>query len=185
MKFVLGDVSEPVGGGSKIIAHCCNDLGVMQAGVALALAHKWPTVGKEYIYWNEQKILQNDDVSVPFQLGEVQIVTVEEQTVVANMIGQHGIEKNDVDGPFPIRYLALDQCLEKVCIMAKTHYCSVHVPYLMGCGSAGGKWNVVERMLEKNSVEQGILTLIYDKFGKREEHDIITSGVGITQQDAS
>ena len=74
--------------------------------------------------------LKND-----FELGRVQFVQVEENLWVANLIGQHKINK-DENGDAPIRYNAIEKGLEAVSDFAKTNNASVHMPRI-GCGLAG------------------------------------------------
>ena len=83
LKHIKGDVRKPIGDGNKIIIHCCNDIGVMGAGVAAAIAQKWPNVKSEYKKWHRGK--------QGFKLGNVQFVKVEDDLVVCNMIGQRDI----------------------------------------------------------------------------------------------
>jgi hypothetical protein len=63
---------------------------------------------------------------------------------VGNMIGQHGIRS--VGKQPPIRYSALDQCLQKVndfCLERDLH---VFMPQF-GSGLAGGEWGKVEELI--------------------------------------
>ena len=83
IKYVKGDATSPIGEGRKIIIHCCNDIGAWGAGFVIALSNKWPITRKKYIEWSKEP--------EGFELGEVQYVKVEDDIVVANMIGQHGI----------------------------------------------------------------------------------------------
>jgi len=38
--YIKGDVTAPIGDDNKLIIHCCNDIGAMGAGVAVALYRK-------------------------------------------------------------------------------------------------------------------------------------------------
>lgn len=162
IKYVLGDATAPIGDDSKIITHCCNDIGAWGAGFVLAITRKWPHVEDAY------RDLKSYD------LGDVQFVKAEEGIVVANIIGQHGIgpesRRRDalrgrpVTGdmipmarsPYrekprpPIRYGAIEQGLRVVNYRATNgaHLSSVHMPR-MGCGLAGGEWSEIEKIIER------------------------------------
>ena len=110
---VNGDATLPVGGGNKIIAHVCNNVGAWGKGFVLSLSKEHPLSEKEYRSWYQERPPWDKK---PFALGEVQLVQTKESVWVANMIGQHGIlEKNGVP---PIRYDALRYCLQEVAIEA-------------------------------------------------------------------
>ena len=79
IKYVLGDATAPIGEGSKIITHCCNDIGAWGAGFVLAISRKWPHIEEAY------RALKSYD------LGDVQFVQAEEGIVVANIIGQQEV----------------------------------------------------------------------------------------------
>lgn len=137
--YIKGDVTEPVGDGPKIIAHCCNDIGVMGAGVALALRRKWPSVWTSY-----RKLFENDQMPA---LGFCQEVLVEEGLTVANIIGQRGVGY-DSEGDPPVRYMALLAGLKSVGITARGKGLSIHLPRL-GAGLAGGDWDIISKMIDQ------------------------------------
>lgn len=156
IKYITGDVREPIGEGRKLIVHCCNDLGAMGSGVALALLKKWPEVRSDYIEWSKK-----DD----FKLGEIKAVNVDKGLAVINMIGQHDIKI--IDGVPPVRYNAVESCLEKVAVLALKHGASIHMPYLMCCDRAGGKWEIVEKIINEKLCSKDIEVTIYDIENKR------------------
>ena len=57
---------------------------------------------------------------------------------------QHGM-KHGSGGP-PIRYEAVEKCLEKVSQKALEIEATVHMPRI-GCGLAGGKWEHIEPII--------------------------------------
>jgi len=152
LKYIKGDVTNPVGNANKIIIHCCNDLFVMGAGVALAIIQKWPNVLKKYKEWGAK-----DNP----QLGDVLFVEVEKNITVGNMIGQRG---TGFSNGVPIRYNAIDKCLKTVLEMAKKNNASIHCPKF-GAGLAGGDWNKIEEMIKKNLCEQDIEVIVYEYAG--------------------
>jgi O-acetyl-ADP-ribose deacetylase (regulator of RNase III) len=168
LNYVNNDITHPIGDGQKIIIHVVNDLGVMGAGVAKALYTQWPSVRLKYLRWF--KGLPQMGISIinepEFGLGKNQYMSVDCDTIVCNMVGQQGIG-NDGKGLPPIRYEALASCLNDVALKAIYFNASVHLPYLMGCGLAGGDWNKVEKLLENSLCSNSIPVIVYDKFKQR------------------
>ena len=153
IKYLRGDATQPQCKGSKIIAHVCNDLGGWGKGFVLAISKRWPEPEKEYRSWHRGRA-KND-----FALGHVQLVNVEKYVWVANMIGQRGM-KTGSKGP-PIRYEAIQECLASVAAMAKENSATVHMPRI-GCGLAGGKWDLVEPLISSELSAAGIQVYVYD-----------------------
>lgn len=135
INYVTGDATAPQGDGIKIICHICNDRGAWGAGFVLALSEKWKF--PEDFYRARQT----------YSLGEVDILSVEDDIFVANMVAQHGIKPNS-EGLSPIRYVALIEALEKVNKLAKEINASLHMPRI-GAGLAGGDWNAIETIIER------------------------------------
>jgi len=150
--FIKGDATKPVGDENKIIAHICNDIGKWGAGFVLAISKKWKE--PKLIYKKQYK------TDGDFILGEVQFVKVDKNVTVANMIAQKGIE-NDLEGRPPIRYEALMECLDKVASFAFDIKASVHMPRI-GCGLAGGKWEMVEPVIKQTLLKAGVNVFVYD-----------------------
>lgn len=158
LNYLKGDATNPVGDGKKVICHICNNIGGWGAGFVLALSKKWAQPEKQYRKWYN---LSED--TFPFKLGNVQFVPVENDIVVANMIGQHlTYPTKDSNGNLipPIRYNALEECLNKVAEYAEKNNCSVHMPKI-GAGLAGGDWNRIEALINKCLVDKGIPTYVY------------------------
>ena len=151
IRFLKGDATCPIVEGNKIIVHICNDIGGWGLGFVLALSKRWPEPEVEYRKWYES--MEN------FVLGEVQFVKVEGHISVANMIAQHNVVS--IKGIPPIRYEALDKCLQKVGDRAKEINATIHMPRI-GCGLAGGTWVEVEKLIYKNLIGRGIEVFVYD-----------------------
>ena len=159
IKYIKGDVTNPVGEGRKVIAHCVNNINVMGAGVAKAIYTKWPIVKEAYHHSFEL---------VEPVLGEAIFIKVEEDVTVSNIFGQDGVGL-DIDGFPPVRYWALEQGLNTT-----GHHCTAHIDawnkyhtktslhtVCIGCGLAGGSWSVVEQILLR-SIPQEIEIYVYD-----------------------
>ena len=104
---------------------------------------------------------------MPFQLGNVGYVKVEDDLWVANLIGQHGRSlpsseaKGRIAGIPPIRYDAIRDGLENVADFAPEKSASVHMPRI-GAGLAGGKWETIEQIIKETVVALGHEVTVYD-----------------------
>ena len=61
----------------------------------------------------------------------------------------------------PIRYDALEEALQKVTYKAHMLAATVHMPRI-GCGLAGGKWDMVEQIIRNTLLEANIYVVVYD-----------------------
>ena len=150
--YVKGDATEPIAEGNKIIVHICNDIGGWGKGFVLAISKRWTEPEKKYREWFKSQ----DN----FALGQAQFVQVEKDIWVANIIGQHKINK-DEKGNVPIRYEAVHSGLDKVGQFAKESKASVHMPRI-GCGLAGGTWEKIEPLIITTLIEKEICVTVYD-----------------------
>jgi O-acetyl-ADP-ribose deacetylase (regulator of RNase III) len=147
IQYLQGDATSPQAKGNKIVAHICNDLGGWGKGFVLAVSRRWSGPEAAYRAWHRNRAA-ND-----FGLGAVQLVQVKPDIWVANMIGQHGM-KTGSNGP-PIRYEAVDKCLQKLADFASEESASIHMPRI-GCGLAGGRWERIEPLIESALSSRGI-----------------------------
>lgn len=154
INYVIGDATEPIGDGVKIIAHVCNDVGAWGAGFVMALSKKWPEPEECYRNGNITKL----------KLGTVVYVPIKgEDITVANMIAQRGVGYDNTGFP-PIRYNSLRTCLGDVAYVINDMHDglpSVHMPRI-GCGLAGGKWDIVSTIIEDTLCAAGIPVYVYD-----------------------
>lgn len=134
INYVIGDATQPIGEGIKIIPHITNNIGVWGAGFVIALSNKWTY--PELHYRTRQT----------YPLGHVDVLRVEPDIFVANMIAQHDT-RPDSEGFPPIRYNALREALIKVNNIAKDLNATLHAP-MFGAGLAGGDWNEIEKIIE-------------------------------------
>lgn len=146
LRYVVGDATAPEGSGPRIIAHCTNNLHAWGAGFVVAISHRWPQPEAHYR-------------ANPAELGAVEFVEVEPELWVANMCAQHGFPTRE--RPVAIDYDALAICLDTVAIEAHGLGASVHGPRF-GSGIAGGRWKIIEALIEKRLVANGVDVTIYD-----------------------
>jgi len=116
------------------ICHQVNLKGVMYAGLAYDLRKKWPVVYTSYEKYYKQA-----------KLGQIQPVKIKKNLFVVNFFAQenYGRYKQFTD------YLAFSSCLEKINLFQNKYYPSlpIYFPYKIGCGLAGGNWNIVLKMI--------------------------------------
>ena len=79
-------------------------------------------------------------------LGDVELIPVEDDITVANMIAQRGI-RPDANGLAPIRYGAVRIALAAVNDIAYRTHATIHMPRI-GCGLAGGRWEDIEKIIQ-------------------------------------
>lgn len=144
--YIKSDATKPIGDGTKIICHVCNDIGAWGAGFVLAISKRWKKPELYYRQWSKEKGLK---------LGQVQIVPVGNGIIVANMIAQHGIYKSN--GNIPLRYSSLRKCLASLQQVSSNS--TIHMPRI-GCGLAGGDWNTVEKIIKEELPDHEIY--VYD-----------------------
>ncbi len=151
--YIDGDATKPIGVGTKIIAHVCNDVGGWGRGFVLAISRKWQTPEIEYRAWFRGQ-RQNDG---KFDLSSVQFVQVESHIWIANMIAQSGV--GPYNGP-RIKLKALESTLAKTSSKAMDLGASIHMPKI-GTGEARGNWNHILPVIQK-SINPAIDVYIYN-----------------------
>jgi len=134
IKIVDGDILQA---SENIIAHQVNCMGVMGGGIAKQIREKYPNVFDQY-----RKFFVNNKFTA---LGKCQIVKTEDNKYIANLFGQnkYGRDKQYTD------YDALKDSLFSLKVSAKDHNMSIAIPFNIGCGLAGGDWDIVYKMIEE------------------------------------
>lgn len=150
--YLKGDATQPKTEGNKIIAHICNDIGGWGKGFVTALSKRWKAPEQQYREWYKR----NTD----FVLGAVQLVQVEDDIWIANIIGQHKINR-DGEGNPPIRYEAVASGLEQAGVWAVKLNATIHMPRI-GCGLAGGSWDRIEPLIKAGIIDREIPVTVYD-----------------------
>ena len=153
INYIVGDATQPVGEGPKVIVHVCNDIGGWGRGFVVAISKRWPEPEERYRAWHR------GEGDTPFALGEVQLVKVDETIWVANLIGQRDVRV--IGGVPPVRYEAIRKGLRRVAEEALRLEASVHMPRI-GCGLAGGKWEEVGKIVEDELGKNSVSVTVYD-----------------------
>ena len=153
IQYIVGDATRPQGAGQKIIAHVCNDLGRWGKGFVLAVSRRWRE--PEDVF--KASFRANNNCA----LGDIQIVPVSPEITIVNMIAQHRVAVKSETSIPPIRYEALERALSQVAEGALELNATVHMPRI-GCGLAGGRWELIEPIIEKQLSSQNIAVTVYD-----------------------
>lgn len=138
---IVGDLLEC---NADFICHQTNFYGVMGGGVARAIWDKLLDDNARYAY---QNLCCTYGRSL---LGTVQFIPVirksdEKEIILSNLFCQD--DEPQADGGLT-RYDDMRSCLERVKRYAKLHGSKVALPGYMGCGIAGGNWQIVRNIIE-------------------------------------
>ena len=127
---------------APVIAHQVNCHGVMGAGVANAIKEKYPDVYHEYKEFCSVKAYSAERL-----LGRVNFArSGTDGKIIANMFGQDNFGTDAVQ----TNYAALELCLCKLALYLRENGIKrVAMPYLIGCGLAGGDRTVVMELIRK------------------------------------
>lgn len=123
-----------------LIAHGVNCKGVFGAGLALQIRKKYPSVYYEYVRKHQE---------TGWQLGEVQIVDVEESDTplkIANLATQKGYGYTDHQKVFA-DYSAIQDAFITLCDYCKRNNLVINIPKI-GAGLAGGDWKEIKQRIE-------------------------------------
>jgi O-acetyl-ADP-ribose deacetylase (regulator of RNase III) len=150
---VRGNALSPRGTGKKLIVQVVNDATPNWGGggFAQALRSKWPTIQEDFKRWVDLD-------RTALALSNVRIADVDDEISVASMICQKGY--GTAVKP-RIRYAALRQSLATVATFAAEHHTSVHMPRI-GCGLAGGRWDVIRELIASALCANGVPVTVYD-----------------------
>lgn len=130
MKTIEGDLLDIDDG---LICHQVNICGVFNAGLAKQIRIKYPIVFECYNKRCKSNL---------WTLGDVQAVKVTDTLTVANIAAQATYGRSGLHTD----YDALNQGFKKIADKFKGQ---IYIPEKIGCGLAGGDWEVVFDMIEK------------------------------------
>lgn len=135
----------------KILAHGCNSLGVMGAGVALAIKEKYEFAYKTYMMIHELGGLK---------LGVAVWSGNPDYKQVVNCIIQDNVGNGDKQY---VNYDALRLCLEDINVHCKEFKEEFVAMPKIGCGLAGGDWKVVSKIIEESFQDVTPVVYVLDK----------------------
>ena len=130
MKFLEGDILNIAHG---IIVHQVNCRMVMGAGLALQIRKKWPRHYEDFMS------------RIP-HLGGLVITQVNSDLYIVGVYGQEDFGR----GKCQTNYDALVKGLRAIQTMSREKNLPVYLPFGIGCGLAGGSWDIVEQIIASN-----------------------------------
>ena len=134
-----GDLLES---GADIIVHQVNCKGVMGAGLAKQVRDRYPST---YSAYRNFCTAFGDDA-----LGHVLFVD-EKDGLIANLFGQLGFGRGIMQTDYAALRMGLD-CIREAAEQKgqeQGRSYRVDIPYGLGCGLAGGNWNIVCQIIDE------------------------------------
>lgn len=132
-----------------IVCQQVNCKGVMGAGLAKQIRTMFPNVYPTYkAYCNKYGANL---------LGYVHLYGIPKTyNIIANLFGQdgYGRDKRYTD------YDALRECFRRLRRLTDSTY-TIRIPYNMGCGLAGGDWDIVTKIIEEELIKYNCDVEIY------------------------
>lgn len=135
------------------ILHQANCFSTMGAGIAKNIAEIYPEAAAVDRY---------SDYSPEYKFGKFTYAVTESGITIVNLYGQYKFGKG-----LQTNYEKLNSALNFFLFTAKSGYgnnvnlSKIGVPYGMGCGLAGGDWNIVEKILRKASENHMVDIYVY------------------------
>lgn len=133
MQIIEGNILDITEG---IICHQVNCQGVFNTGLAKQIRKKYVKVFREYM---------SHSLGAGWQLGECQLIQVSDSLFISNLAGQDDYGN---DGRCYTNYSYLESAIRKL-----RDYIAgdekIYLPYKIGCGLAGGDWNIVSQIINE------------------------------------
>jgi hypothetical protein len=116
-----------------VIIHQINTKHAMGAGLALQIRNMYP---KHYA----------DYMRNPLYLGNLIVTTINSNFCIVGFIAQDSYGRN---GTYT-DYNAFEQCLKTLQMRLNTanYNPNIYFPYKIGCGLAGGNWDIISSLIE-------------------------------------
>lgn len=155
IKIIEGDILRSK---KDIIVQQVNCKGLMGAGLAKSIMQRYDNVRKEYqqFHKKQRKLFAKDEDL----LGMVNYVDVYDGKIIANVFGQLDIRKDREDETVYTVEEALLRGIEDVRDLAERQGFSIAIPTYIGCGLAGGDWEVIKPLID-TLFEDGAVDVSY------------------------
>lgn len=136
VKIIEGNILNAT---EDIIGHQVNCSGVFGAGLAKQIRNKYPFAYEAYMYRYKEAVDKRE------LLGTIKQADVGDGKTIAHIFSQYGYGRYGVHTD----YNSLERGLQLLEIKARNFGESVALPYGIGCGLAGGDWNIVYPIIER------------------------------------
>lgn len=173
-KEIKGDLIKlALNGEFDVIAHGCNCFCTMGAGIAVPMA--------KVFFANDMPLEKSNFSGDINKLGNIEYQFITSTgtglrksnpndlyvgdilVIVVNCYTQYMYGRNHVDGvDIPLDYEALTLCMKKINHTFKGQH--IGLPQI-GCGLAGGDWERVKQIIQKELLDCNVTIVIYDEKG--------------------
>lgn len=124
-----------------VVAHGCNNKGVMGSGIAAQIKNQYPIVYERY------NKIYND---IGLEMGSYHPVVASENRMILNMITQ-GLYEKPINENEPKRFASYDaiaSCMTKANKnLSYYDFDEIAMPQI-GAGLGGGNWDIIEAIIE-------------------------------------
>lgn len=139
-----------------IIMHQANCFSKMRSGIAKAIKTMYP---------GAEQVDKDSPLTPEEKLGKFTSFKSEKGVTVVNLYGQYTIMDDSTgERGFQTIYSelenAIDLFLQTIDVNEKVDL-KIGVPYKIGCGLGGGDWDIVNEMLEKQSLKHELDIYVY------------------------
>ena len=151
----------------SILVHQTNFYGVMGAGIAVVIKKKFPDVFKQYYE------LCNSTEDKKSLLGTCQMCKVSDNLYVFNAFGQNDMSWDACVTDYKAWHKICKHILETVAHANRLVYgtkWTVHIPYKIGCGIAGGDVDTMHKIFKKY-FEDAPFKVVFHDIGKVINYD--------------
>lgn len=123
-----------------MIIHQVNNCGKMGAGLAKQIREKYPEHYNDYITMYNHFLKDSPESKQIKTLLGKHVDTKYDNLIVRGIFSQDGYGRDKTY----TSYEHLKTCLQNI---SKSKVDTVYIPYELGCGLAGGDWNIVSKMI--------------------------------------
>ena len=150
INFANGDIFDYVQK-DDVVLHQVNCKGVMGGGIAYQIKNMFPDVYQTYSDYCKKHDYNclSDFLPVKTKLDSISFI-------IGNCFGQNGFGKG-----LQTNYDALKNCFEQTKLLFPHN--RILIPHSIGCGLAGGDWNIVFKMIENVFADCEVLIVKYNK----------------------
>lgn len=132
-----GDI---VNGKYSIFCHQVNCRGVMGAGLALQIKRRYPSVYNDYI---------SECNTTHYLLGSKICTLTSDNRICISMFTQDGYGTGKCYTDYKAFKMCLDGIADELNWLDPDGTDEIAFPYGIGCGLAGGDWNIIESLLKE------------------------------------
>lgn len=143
--YVTGDL---LGATQTVIAHGCNNRGVMGSGVARQIRARWPNVYE--VYELKHRVFG-------LELGSIVPVATLDGKIIVNAITQDGFGR---DGRVYVDYDAIESCFEIINQRVDSWEVTEVAMPRIGAGLGGGDWAIIESIIIRTA--KNYTPVVYD-----------------------